>query len=203
MVFKSVNFGVNFLPLIYILLLQFSTITADNAANILSAFNIYEQRELEPFFGDLGVEPDISLQVADNTSGDKPNSIDEIISSVIEENLANNMTDTLDDLDLHPDGDSLLHAITMWSTGVHRKVRRNACLVHLLQLGIRDALKCEFAEAFTKDINKIVSWFHKSNHYYTKLRSITDLSLARPCETRWNSVYLCFKRFLAETKDKV
>ena len=77
-------------------------------------------------------------------------------------------------------------------------LKRNACLPHLLQLAIKDAINssCKVASVI-KHVNDIVSFFSKSHKSYNILRKkISGLSLVKPCTTRWNSVYHSLKRIV-------
>lgn len=77
-------------------------------------------------------------------------------------------------------------------------MERNPCLAHLTQLAIKDALtKSEFVNNMIKRANDLVTFFHRSNHYYTKLRQENgNIALVKPCVTRWNSQYSCLKRIV-------
>jgi len=77
-------------------------------------------------------------------------------------------------------------------------IQRNSCLAHLLQLAIKDALKQSFVADMAKKVNHIITWFHKSNIHYTKLKLLTKIGLKKPCETRWNSFYHCLSRLCEE-----
>lgn len=77
-------------------------------------------------------------------------------------------------------------------------IRRNSCLAHLLQLGIRDALRNTFGAGIISKVNTIITWFHKSNKQYMELRRQSKLGLLKPCETRWNSTYYCLKRICTD-----
>ncbi len=82
---------------------------------------------------------------------------------------------------------------------------RNSCLAHLSQLGIKNAFNAsEFVKALMKKVNNIVAFFGRSSQYYTKLKeSNGGIALVKPCVTRWNSTYMCFKRIVDEQNHKV
>jgi len=84
-------------------------------------------------------------------------------------------------------------------------LNRNPCLAHLLQLAIKDAIReSEPVTDLIKRANSIVNFFTKSNHYYTKLKEINgNMSLIKPCTTRWNSQFHCLKRIISQGKNKV
>ncbi|XP_035713793.1 uncharacterized protein LOC118438118 [Folsomia candida] len=141
--------------------IKISTITADNASNILSAFKI----------------KDIDVDEDDENSQwfHQPDEENE------DESLPN-----------------------VQNCGFPSALPRNSCLAHLLQLAIRDAIsENDFVVSLIKDVNGIVRFFHKSTHYYSKLKKINgDLSLIKPCTTRWNSQYHCLKRICTHGKNK-
>ena len=84
------------------------------------------------------------------------------------------------------------------------KMERNGCLAHLTQLVIKDAItQCEFVNRIIKRVNELVTFFHRSNHYYTQLKRINgNRALVKPCVTRWNSQYSCLQR-IVETTDGI
>lgn len=77
-------------------------------------------------------------------------------------------------------------------------IRRNPCLAHLLQLGIKDALKkFQNLKALKSKVTRAINFFTKSPKFYEKLRQKTQgLSLVKPCETRWNGFFDCCNRLL-------
>lgn len=85
---------------------------------------------------------------------------------------------------------------------VDMTTERNGCL---LQLAIKDAFsECEFASQLLRKVNQVVNYFHRSNFWYTRLReTVGDLSLLKPCTTRWNSQFHCLKRIFGENRQEV
>lgn len=84
-------------------------------------------------------------------------------------------------------------------------LERNACLAHLAQLAIKDAICGQGTiKALIKRAGDIVTFFHRSNHYYTSLREINgNRSVLKPCVTRWNSQHACLQRFVEDVEGKV
>ncbi len=178
---------------------QFLTVTADNASAILLAFK--------------------------ETSYQSPPPISSVATSGLESGTDRGHDDPLpassfatdnEDLDELPDIDNATiehelvtdeeinsaidNVISEWSTlkTTEERRSRNSCLAHLLQLAIKDALNQEEVASIIKKVNAIITWFHKSNKYYTALRELSGLALVKPCETRWNSTYHCLKRLTRE-----
>jgi hypothetical protein len=79
---------------------------------------------------------------------------------------------------------------------------QNHCCAHLLQLAIADAIAaCDWVVEFIQAVNKLTRFFHSSNKWYSKLKKINgNLSLIKPCVTRWNIQFHSFKRLLRHPK---
>lgn len=178
--------------------------TADNASSILAAFRDLELKQ--PPSSDVSTEnvPEEMDSVLENdpTSGPSNPSLDhddELLdvgydpAEIVQDFVTNDQIDEAIDT-----------VITDWLKCDHTNVRktRNSCLAHLLQLGINDALKYPQIAAFIKKVNTIVKWFHKSNKFHTELKELSGLGLIKPCDTRWNSLYHCLKRFSREVSIK-
>lgn len=183
---------------------QFLTVTADNASAILLAFkdNLCVPNLNKPAL-DESNSPGFMLEpssggggsVTQSTHKESDESDDDII----------NLEDSLVEQDLITDEDiedAMDAVIAEWSlvsaTAKNQCCRRNSCLAHLLQLAIKDAMSHKEDSAFVKKVNSIVTWFHKTNKYYTSLREASGLALVKPCDTRWNSTYHCLKRLSRE-----
>jgi hypothetical protein len=84
-------------------------------------------------------------------------------------------------------------------------LERNACLAHLTQLAIKDAItSSEFVTDLIKRINELIAFFHRSNQYYTRLKQCNgNKALVKPCVTRWNAQYSCFQRIIETTDGNV
>lgn len=79
-------------------------------------------------------------------------------------------------------------------------IKRNGCLAHLLQLGIRDAMNAtKQVAALKKKVTDIVSFFNRRPHYKHLLKQKTGgLVLIPAVCTRWDATYYCFNRILDE-----
>lgn len=171
-----------FIRIKYILLChKVSTITADNAANILAAFRIEGIDNLD------GISPELFQIIEEQNEGDAQ---DENSDDEMEED--ENEDDDWEDLNL----DGELSEEEEEQMVQERKLVRNGCNSHLLQCAIKDSLNAVPAVLkLTKKVNEIVTFFHRSNFWYNKLRQqIKGLALLKPCTTRWNSLYHCLKR---------
>lgn len=183
--------------------MQFLTVTADNASAILLAFK------------DTSYEPPPSISSEPTTGlGNGTGRIYSTKGPTTDTEAVDLEFDELPDIDdgtiehdLVTDDDinkAIDTVILEWTSITDNRRSRNSCLAHLLQLGIKDALAQTEIAAIIKKVNAIVTWFHKSNKYYTALRDLTGLALVKPCDTRWNSSYHCMKRLTREiiTKDE-
>jgi hypothetical protein len=82
---------------------------------------------------------------------------------------------------------------------------RNACLAHLIQLAVKNALSSsDFVTTLLKKLNEIVLFFKRRDFWYSKLKAKTNnIFLLLPCVTRWNSQYHCIKRIFGENRQEV
>lgn len=108
------------------------------------------------------------------------------------------LEETLNMLDIKENLEATELAVTGLNLYANATLKRNACLAHLLQLAVKDAItKCSFMVSISKKINDVVTFFHNSPKWTAKLKMRTnDLSLIRPVVTRWNSLYLSLQRIL-------
>jgi hypothetical protein len=157
-----------------------ASITADNCSNVLAALKMEGEDTMI-------VYPD-TLEILRQ-------------DSVVEENEETqpqdggmDLLELLDTCDLYyEDGEDSWVEFTI--------ALRNACLAHLLQLGIKDRINfSKLVKDLIKRINDIVNYFHKSNFWYSKLRKEIQISLLKACTTRWNSQYHCLKRIFGEKR---
>lgn len=183
--------------------------TADNASAILCAFRDTFKPTTENGFDkeSLPVNEDENTMTANSANltssiinlESQINTLDDSDETLLD--VGNELDDLeyrfVNDVDINNAIDAV---IAQWSlpSSDGTSIRRNSCLAHLLQLGIRDALKNKFVTNIIGKVNTIVTWFHKSNKQYMALRERTKLGLLKPCETRWNSTYYCLKRMCAD-----
>lgn len=85
-------------------------------------------------------------------------------------------------------------------TNLGHVLKRNSCLAHLLQLGIKDALKHDTVTPVTKRVQSIVAWFNGSNINTAQLAELCGIGIRTPCVTRWNSLYQCLQRLVSPSK---
>lgn len=110
------------------------------------------------------------------------------------------------DLDLDANvEDEMVQVVEDIMNASEHKIVRNPCLAHLLQLAIKDAIvRSPNVNRMINKVNTIVRFFHKNTHYYTKLRECNgNLTLLKPCVTRWNAQHDSLKRFVHEKRKKV
>lgn len=119
---------------------------------------------------------------------------DEELLDVDEANLQDTMAID-NDMDLAVDS-----LIQKWNSDSSNSiyVRRNSCIAHLLQLGIKSALKNSAVDGLIKKVNGMITWFNKSNKELALLKEKTKLGFIKPCDTRWNATYMCLKRLCTE-----
>jgi len=167
---------------------QIASITADNASNILSAFKIHDFNKTE-----------IDATLSSNADDDSDIYIIDNVPEFDEEE-ENEIIEDGEDSESH--SSTIMEALSSMS---NHTFRRNGCLAHLLQLGIKDAVAASLTvKTVTKKLTEVVSFFHRSPKWSSKLKAITNgMVLIRPCTTRWNSLYLCLSRMLLSNKVEI
>jgi hypothetical protein len=74
---------------------------------------------------------------------------------------------------------------------------RLGCTAHALQLVLKDTIqKSGAALAISDYIGKLVTFFHKSSYWNSRLVKKTKLAILRPGTTRWNSTIFAMQRIL-------
>lgn len=160
-------------------MIQVGKVTCDNTASMVSAFQL--DNDPVPLVSQTGEE----LKMLPSNEEDQN-----------DENL-------YVDLGEGEELDQLIEDI--FDSSDHFKLERNPCLSHLLQLAIKDAIQENLpAKKMIERVNGIVGFFHKNTHYYTALRECNgNLSLLKPCITRWNAQHDSLKRLVHKKPNKV
>lgn len=159
---------------------QFLTVTADNASAILLAFKETSFVSTQP----NSVINETNIGGISTTTGNIIVTTPPIVNAVENEELLD--IDELPDIDDAAVEQDLVtndeinlaidNVILDWSalSTTDERRSRNSCLAHLLQLAIKDSLAQKEITTIIKKVNAIVTWFHKSNKYYTALRELRD-----------------------------
>lgn len=181
---------------------QWASITTDNASNMLAAFRVFDDPDMSPTIAsgpDIGAaEQQGPTELEDEINFDyEVGSEFQDIRNLETETQAPDFALVIEDITSDPEINEGACQLFKTSSQHHH------CLAHLLQLAIRDSLKCPIIQNVCKKLQSIVRWFSRSNHFYTKLKDVTKNALISPCETRWNSMFLSLERFLKECADKV
>lgn len=193
-----------------VLLLQIGTITADNASNILKAFDITPQKsnaDLQDLTDEmLDTEIDRASSSDDSdTETDEDTDDNEDISSDFEEINYNKVTQTdVRSLQLMKTNSQVPHMLSDAKFYQQdNSPQRVPCTAHLMQLAVKDAIKNNnWVKGIESMIKKLTAYFNKSSKSSHKLRKLTNLKLIKIGETRWNSLYHAIKRLCRPVNHK-
>lgn len=181
-----------------------SSITVDNASNIINAFKLSCNDTNEPV-----VDDDDSQSVSSYHDSEEEPIIEEMLFEEgpfsmfnIDEFLsdATDWNDGTDDANVEV---TLTEGMQEW---MGASLKRNSCLAHLLQLGLNDTLKKDNPiKLLIAESTKIVSFFGRSPKFSDMLKQRTNgMTLIKPCVTRWNSTLYSLERLvLINVKKKV